>query len=49
MNKVSLTIKEMLTDLVRNPRAPLTKRMYLTKRKGVTFTITVEKGDKLNG
>ena len=48
MDKVSRTIKEMLTDLVKHPKAPLTKRMWLTKRKGVTFTITVERGDKLN-
>lgn len=47
-DKVSRTIKEMLSDLVKKPKAPLTKRMYLTKRRGVYFTITVERGDKLN-
>jgi hypothetical protein len=48
MDKVSRTIKEMLKDLVERPKVAITKRTWLIKRKGVTFTITVERGDKLN-
>lgn len=49
MNKVSSTIKTMLADLIKHPKAPLSRRSWLVKSKGVTFTITVERGDKLNG
>ena len=48
MDKVSLTIKEMLADLIKRPKNCFIKRSWLTKRRGVTFTVTVERGDKLN-
>ena len=42
-------MSQMVQELVKNPRTALWKSQWLAKHKGVTFTISLERGDKLNG
>jgi len=46
--KLRLTLNEM-ADPKTTGRSRLQKRSWLVKRKGQWFTVTVERGDKLNG
>jgi len=49
MRKIESTINAMLRDLVKNPKHAMTSRSWLVKSKGVTFTVSVIRGDLLNG
>jgi hypothetical protein len=42
-------MSQMVQELIKNPRTALCKSQWLVKHKGVTFTITVQRGDTLNG
>ena len=46
--KLRLTLNQMAGPAITGKRR-LQKRSWLVKRKGQWFTVTVERGDKLNG
>jgi hypothetical protein len=48
MEKLRRKMSQMVDELIRNPRTALWKSQWLAKSKGVTFTVTLERGDKLN-
>jgi len=48
MEKLRRKMSQMVDELIRNPRTALWKSQWLAKYKGVTFTVTLERGDKLN-